>query len=60
MIGIVFWIAVALVAYTYLLYPFVLFLAYALEQLRRDLGYLGRRQDRRRSALKPEACTITP
>ncbi len=48
-----FWGCLFLVAYTYLLYPLVLFLAYGLEQLRRDLGYLGRRRDRRRSALKP-------
>jgi len=50
----VFWGCLFLVAYTYLLYPLVLLLAYGLEQLRRDLGYLGGRRDRRCSALKPE------
>ena len=52
MLELVFWGCLLLVAYTYLLYPLVLFLAYALEQLRRDLGYLGCRRDRRRSALQ--------
>mgnify|MGYP005818474479 CR=1 FL=1 len=37
-----------------MLYPLVLLLAYGLVQVRRDLRYLGRRRDRRRSALKPE------
>ena len=54
MLQLAFWIFLLLVAYTYLLYPLVLFLAYGLEQLRRDLGYLGRRRDRRRPAMKPE------
>ncbi len=54
MLELVFWGCLYLIVYTYLLYPLVLFFAYGLEQLRRDLGYLGRRRDRRRSALKPE------
>lgn len=54
MLELVFWGCLLLVAYTYLLYPLVLLLAYGLEQLRRDLGYLGRRRDRRRSALELE------
>ena len=54
MLELVFWGCLFLVAYTYLLYPPVLFLAYGLEQLRRDLRYLGHRRDRRRSALKLE------
>jgi len=46
-----FWMALALAAHTYVLYPALLFVAYALSQLRRDLRYLSDRQDRRRPAL---------
>ena len=47
----VFWICVALVGHTYLLYPCFLFLAYAVSQIRRDLTYLGGTQDRRQAHL---------
>jgi cellulose synthase/poly-beta-1,6-N-acetylglucosamine synthase-like glycosyltransferase len=43
----VFWTCGFLIAYTYSLYPVVLFLCYALVQLRRDCRYLMNRQDRR-------------
>jgi cellulose synthase/poly-beta-1,6-N-acetylglucosamine synthase-like glycosyltransferase len=46
-----FWACLALVAHTYLVYPVVLFVAYALAQLRRDCGYLGSGSDRRRARL---------
>jgi len=42
-----FWLAVAVILYTYFLYPMILFFCYALAQLRRDLGYLLVRRDRR-------------
>ena len=43
----VFWISLLLVAHTYLLYPIVLFCAYALVQVRRDWRYLLSRRDGR-------------
>ncbi len=43
----VFWISLLLVAHTYLLYPVVLFSAYALVQVRRDWRYLLSRRDGR-------------
>jgi cellulose synthase/poly-beta-1,6-N-acetylglucosamine synthase-like glycosyltransferase len=46
-----FWACLALVAHTYLVYPAVLFAAYALAQLRRDCGYLAAGSDRRRARL---------
>lgn len=46
-----FWTCLVLVAHTYLVYPAVLFLAYALAQLRRDCGYLAAGSDRRRARL---------
>ncbi len=42
-----FWICFALVAYTYFIYPLVLFLAYAFAQIRRDWKYLSERRSRR-------------
>jgi cellulose synthase/poly-beta-1,6-N-acetylglucosamine synthase-like glycosyltransferase len=42
-----FWVAVAVVLYTYFLYPIILFSCYAVAQLRSDLGYLLTRSDRR-------------
>lgn len=42
-----FWLCLLLLAYAYFLYPLLLFLVYALEQLRRDWRYLGARHDRR-------------
>jgi cellulose synthase/poly-beta-1,6-N-acetylglucosamine synthase-like glycosyltransferase len=45
---IVFWACALLVSYTYILYPAILLLAYALAQARSDLAYLaGGRRDRR-------------
>lgn len=43
----IFWVCLLLVAYTYFLYPVVLFFAYALAQLRRDCEYLRYRRSRR-------------
>jgi cellulose synthase/poly-beta-1,6-N-acetylglucosamine synthase-like glycosyltransferase len=43
----IFWVCLLLVAYTYFLYPVVLFFAYALTQFRRDWEYLRRRRSRR-------------
>ena len=48
---VVFWACLVLVAHTYLFYPAVLFVAYALAQLRRDCGYLVTASDRRRGRL---------
>jgi cellulose synthase/poly-beta-1,6-N-acetylglucosamine synthase-like glycosyltransferase len=42
-----FWGCLALVVYTYFLYPALLFVAYALAQIRRDWQYLTDRQERR-------------
>ncbi len=50
----VFWVCLALVAYTYLFYPIFLLLAYALSQAWRDLKYLGRRPNRRTKSLAAE------
>ncbi len=44
----VFWACLALVAYTYLFYPCLLFVIYVAAQVRTDLGYLTARRDRRR------------
>ena len=38
--GYVFWACLVLVSYTYLFYPCVLFVVYALAQARADLRYL--------------------
>jgi len=46
---IVFWVALFLVVYTYLLYPILLFFAYSLSQMIRDWRFLKMRQDRRPS-----------
>ena len=43
----VFWIATGVVLYSYIVYPIVLLVIYSLEQIRRDLGYLPTREDRR-------------
>lgn len=42
-----FWICAGLIAYSYFFYPLLLFVAYSVAQLRRDLAYLGSRRDRR-------------
>jgi cellulose synthase/poly-beta-1,6-N-acetylglucosamine synthase-like glycosyltransferase len=50
-----FWACVLLVAHTYALYPALLFAAYGLAQVQRDLDYLARGGDRRRRPLpEPE------
>jgi len=49
-----FWTCALLSAHTYILYPLVLFVAYAISQVRRDLQYLMGRRDRRRLPLGPE------
>ena len=54
LLEVVFWVSLVLVAHTYLVYPAVLFVAYALAQLRRDCGYLAAGSDRRRARL-PDA-----
>ena len=46
-----FWSCAFLVAYTYVLYPCLLFVVYALSQVRTDLRYLTRRGDRRQRPL---------
>ena len=50
--GYVFWACLVLVSYTYLFYPCVLFVVYALAQARADLRYLTGRRERRRAALR--------
>jgi cellulose synthase/poly-beta-1,6-N-acetylglucosamine synthase-like glycosyltransferase len=54
----IFWICLILVAYTYVLYPILLFLAYSLEQVRRDWHYLTGRRNRRCTA--PAAEDLPP
>lgn len=51
-----FWICCGVVVYTYVLYPVILFFAYAFVQLRRDVRYLLGRRDRR--AAKPTATEL--
>jgi cellulose synthase/poly-beta-1,6-N-acetylglucosamine synthase-like glycosyltransferase len=43
----IFWISLAVVVYTYILYPIILFGIYSFVQLRRDVSYLLTRRDRR-------------
>ena len=50
----IFWICLILVVHTYVLYPCLLFLAYAFVQVRNDLRYLIHRRDRRHSPLLPD------
>ncbi len=50
-----FWTCAFLTVHTYVLYPLVLFVAYAVSQVRRDMQYLMGRRDRRRLPLAPEA-----
>ena len=44
---VIFWACLVLVAYTYFIYPVLLFLVYSFAQMRRDLDYLARRRNRR-------------
>jgi cellulose synthase/poly-beta-1,6-N-acetylglucosamine synthase-like glycosyltransferase len=46
----VFWVCLSLIAYTYVLYPVLLYCAYAVVQVRRDWQYLTERRDRRVSS----------
>jgi cellulose synthase/poly-beta-1,6-N-acetylglucosamine synthase-like glycosyltransferase len=50
----VFWVCLFLIAYAYIFYPIVLFIAYVLSQVRRDWQYLTGRRNRRASALAAE------
>jgi len=54
----IFWICLLLVVYAYFLYPLLLFVAYALSQLKRDWLYLAERKNRR--ALLPPAEALPP
>jgi cellulose synthase/poly-beta-1,6-N-acetylglucosamine synthase-like glycosyltransferase len=57
MIGakLVFWACFLLIAYTYFLYPILLFQIYVLAQVRRDWNFLSNRVDRRARNLSSEA-----
>ena len=50
----IFWISFILILYTYVIYPGILFFAYALVQLRRDIDYLTRRRNRRAGRRRDE------
>ena len=52
---VLFWLSLGLIAYTYFLYPAVLFVAYSLVQLRSDWRYLIDRRNRRVPALQDDA-----
>jgi cellulose synthase/poly-beta-1,6-N-acetylglucosamine synthase-like glycosyltransferase len=49
------WVSALFIAYVYFIYPVVLFICYALTQLRRDWQYLLARQDRRTRNLPESA-----
>jgi len=49
-----FWACLCLVSYTYFLYPIILFAAYSISQVRRDLKYLVNRRGRRAQSLSLE------
>lgn len=53
-----FWICFSLIVYTYFVYPLILFVCYALAQLRTDLLYLLARRDRRVSAMAGESLAV--
>jgi cellulose synthase/poly-beta-1,6-N-acetylglucosamine synthase-like glycosyltransferase len=57
MIGakLIFWACFLLIAYTYFLYPILLFQIYVLAQVRRDWNFLSKRVDRRARNLSSEA-----
>lgn len=48
---VVFWISLAVILYTYFIYPVVLLLLFAVSQLRTDLRYLFKRVERRTARL---------
>ncbi|HVN31709.1 MAG TPA: glycosyltransferase family 2 protein [Thermoanaerobaculaceae bacterium] len=51
----IFWASGFLIAYTYVLYPMLLFFASAVVQAARDWQYLNSRRDRRRAAIPQDA-----
>ena len=51
MLQVVFWGCLFQVVYTYFLYPVILFMAYSVSQVRRDLHYLMNRRSRRAGSL---------
>lgn len=51
---VIFWACLFLIAYTYLLYPILLFFVYAAVQVWRDLRYLGQRRSRRPVSPPPQ------
>jgi len=52
---VLFWLSLGLVAYTYFVYPAVLFAGYSLSQLRSDWRYLVNRRGRRVPAVQEDA-----
>ncbi len=44
---VLFWVSLGVILYTYLVYPFILLICFAVSQVRADLGYLFNRLDRR-------------
>src|SRR5438874_1455878 len=55
----IFWGALFLVFYTYFLYPCLLFIAYCIVQLKRDVLYLHGRRDRRATANQSEPPAVS-
>lgn len=59
-----FWICLLLIFYSYFLYPVLLFGAYSVSQMRRDLRFLASRRDRRARPLPeqqlPAVCLVVP
>ncbi len=51
---VVFWFCLVTMLYTYFVYPLLLFAAYVMAQIWRDLVYLSGRRDRRARKLSPE------
>jgi cellulose synthase/poly-beta-1,6-N-acetylglucosamine synthase-like glycosyltransferase len=56
--ALIFWTCLFLILYTYFLYPAILFVAYTVEQFRRDVNYLARRRNRRAAA--PQHADLLP
>lgn len=56
----IFWISIAVILYTYFIYPVILLVCFAISQLRTDLAYLFKRADRRVGRLtSPDAPGVT-
>ena len=53
-----FWICLLLIFYSYFLYPVLLFGAYSISQMRRDLRFLASRRDRRAQLLPEEQLPV--